>query len=67
MATLSFEDVESAARRLAGRIHRTPVLTSRSLDEAKGIADELGATYWESLDQMLARMEIGRASCRERV
>ena len=24
----------------------------------QGIAEELGATYWDSLDQMLARMDI---------
>lgn len=29
-------DVEAAARRIAGHVHRTPVLTSRSLDEAFG-------------------------------
>jgi glyoxylate reductase len=27
------------------------------------IADELGATYWESLDQMLARMDIVSVNC----
>src|SRR5437763_2087314 len=27
------------------------------------IADELGATYWESLDQMLARMDILSVNC----
>ena len=36
MAELSLDDVKAAARRLQGRIHRTPVLTSRSLDEATG-------------------------------
>src|SRR5262245_38265102 len=36
MATLTLEDVEKAARRLAGQVHRTPVLRSRSLDEATG-------------------------------
>src|SRR6202795_3329103 len=30
---------------------------------APRIADELGATYWESLDQMLARMDIISANC----
>src|ERR1700750_1354130 len=28
-----------------------------------GIAEELGATYWESLDQMLARMDIISVNC----
>jgi threonine dehydratase len=36
MAALTLEQVQEAARRLDGRIHRTPVLTSRSLDEATG-------------------------------
>ena len=33
---LTFDDVQSAARRLADRIHRTPVITCRSFDEAIG-------------------------------
>ncbi len=36
MTALTLADVEAAARRLDGRIHRTPVITSRSLDEATG-------------------------------
>ncbi len=36
MTTLTLGDVRAAAQRLVGRIHRTPVLTSRSLDEATG-------------------------------
>ncbi|HET8575763.1 MAG TPA: pyridoxal-phosphate dependent enzyme [Methylomirabilota bacterium] len=36
MADLTLDDVKAAAARLKGRIHRTPVLTSRSLDEATG-------------------------------
>jgi len=36
MSTLTLDQVTEAARRLDGRIHRTPVLTSRSLDEATG-------------------------------
>ena len=32
-ATVSFDDVLAAAERLAGMAHRTPVLTSRTLDE----------------------------------
>ena len=38
MSTLTIEDVEAAARRLRDRIHRTPAITSRSLDEATGHA-----------------------------
>src|SRR5204862_2228420 len=30
---------------------------------APQIAEELGATYWESLDQMLARMDIISVNC----
>jgi threonine dehydratase len=33
---ISIEDVQAAARRLAGVAHRTPVLTSRTLDERVG-------------------------------
>lgn len=32
----TYADIEAAAQRLEGRAHRTPVLTSRSLDEALG-------------------------------
>ena len=33
---ISLDDVRAAARRIAGAAHRTPVLTSRALDEATG-------------------------------
>jgi threo-3-hydroxy-L-aspartate ammonia-lyase len=33
---ISFDDVRAAARRIEGVAHRTPVLTSRALDEAVG-------------------------------
>jgi len=33
---LSIDDVHAAARRLLGRIHRTPVISSQSLDDATG-------------------------------
>jgi threonine dehydratase len=36
VSVLSLDDVRAAAARLAGRIHRTPVLTSRFMDEATG-------------------------------
>jgi threonine dehydratase len=36
VAELTLDDVKAAARRLKGRVHRTPVLTSRSLDDATG-------------------------------
>jgi threonine dehydratase len=31
-----FEEVQAAARRIAGRVHRTPVLTSRTIDRRTG-------------------------------
>lgn len=36
MSAISIDDVRAAAARLAGRIHRTPVITSRSFDEVCG-------------------------------
>lgn len=38
MTSLTLDEVKEAARRLDGRIHRTPVLASHSLDEAVGHA-----------------------------
>lgn len=35
-AVLTFEDVQRAAARIAGAVHKTPVLTSRLLDELSG-------------------------------
>ncbi|NDJ52843.1 MAG: pyridoxal-phosphate dependent enzyme, partial [Chloroflexi bacterium] len=36
MSSVTFQDVEAAAERLAGVAHRTPVLTSRSLNDRVG-------------------------------
>jgi threo-3-hydroxy-L-aspartate ammonia-lyase len=36
MSDITIDDVRAAARRLKGHIHRTPVITSRSFDEASG-------------------------------
>ena len=33
---VSYEDVAAAARRLAGHAHRTPIMTSRQVDERTG-------------------------------
>ena len=33
---ISYDDVLAAAGRIRGRVHRTPVLTSRVLDAAAG-------------------------------
>ena len=35
---ITLDDVQAAARRIAGAAHRTPVLTSRALDQAVGAA-----------------------------
>ena len=35
--TLTIDDVRAAARRLGARIHRTPVISSQSLDDASGL------------------------------
>jgi threo-3-hydroxy-L-aspartate ammonia-lyase len=35
--TLSIHDVQAAARRLLNRIHRTPVISSQSFDDASGL------------------------------
>src|SRR2546423_8953802 len=45
----TFADVEAAARRLAGVAHRTPVITSRLLDEELGCQAALKA---EGLQRM---------------
>jgi len=36
MNAITIDDVREAARRLKGHVHRTPVITSRSFDEAAG-------------------------------
>src|SRR5712691_11535873 len=36
MSAIGIEDIRAAAARLKGRIHRTPVVTSRSFDERCG-------------------------------
>jgi threonine dehydratase len=45
--TLQLEDVERAAQRLAGVAHRTPVLTSRTLDERAGARVHLKAECFQ--------------------
>jgi len=44
---IEFEDVERAAQRLAGVTHRTPVLTSRTLDEDVGARIHLKAECFQ--------------------
>ncbi len=36
MSGITIDDIREAARRLKGHVHRTPVITSRSFDEASG-------------------------------
>src|SRR5262249_53585065 len=36
MSVIGIEDIRAAATRLKGRIHRTPIVTSRSLDDRGG-------------------------------
>ena len=45
--SLQLEDVERAAQRLAGVAHRTPVLTSRTLDERTGARVHLKAECFQ--------------------
>ena len=46
---IAFEDVQAAASRLAGIAHRTPVLTSRTLDERVGAAIYLKAECFQRM------------------
>jgi threo-3-hydroxy-L-aspartate ammonia-lyase len=45
--SIGLEDVERAAQRLAGVAHRTPVLTSRTLDERTGASVHLKAECFQ--------------------
>jgi threo-3-hydroxy-L-aspartate ammonia-lyase len=47
MPVIELEDVERAAQRLAGVAHRTPVLTSRTLDERTGARVHLKAECFQ--------------------
>jgi threonine dehydratase len=44
---VTLDEVRAAARRLAGRVHRTPVLRSRSLGEAWGVRLDLKAEVFQ--------------------
>jgi threonine dehydratase len=52
---LSLADVEAAAVRIAGRVHRTPVLTSRLLDAALGCHVFLKAEHLQRVGAFKAR------------
>ena len=70
-----YADVAAAAERLAGHAHRTPVLTSRSVNERTGATvffkcenlQRIGAFKFRGAYNALSPVKIGRASCRERV
>src|SRR6201986_2663345 len=47
----------------AARALGLPIPSNNRRPVAPRIAEELGATYWESLDQMLARMDIISVNC----
>ena len=46
-----------------GQVWGRPVGITLAPDGSLPIEEELGATYWESLDQMLARMDIISVNC----
>src|SRR6202008_3013700 len=52
---------QAVARR--GKAFRFQIHYHNRRPVAPQIAEELGATYWESLDQMLARMDIISVNC----
>ncbi|HEV8651354.1 MAG TPA: threonine/serine dehydratase [Actinomycetes bacterium] len=52
---LSLADVEAAAARIAGRVHHTPVLTSRLLDAALGCRVFLKAEHLQRVGAFKAR------------
>ena len=62
---LNLDDAPMDAAALGAAVGRAEVLVSTITDriDAAVIAEELGATYWESLDQMLARMDIISVNC----
>ena len=54
-ASFSVLDVERAAARIAGRVHRTPVLTSRLLDRELGRRLALKAEHLQRVGAFKAR------------
>ena len=68
MSLPTYADVEAAARRLEGHAHRTPVLTSRSLDAALGASvffkcenfQRMGAFKFRGAFNALSRFSMQR-------
>ncbi len=63
-ATLpSYDDVGAAARRLEGHAHRTPVLTSRSVDEALGASVFFKCENFQRMGAFKFRGAFNALSC----
>src|SRR5512142_2178258 len=68
MTLPSYDDVVAAARRLEGHAHRTPVLTSRSADDALGARlffkcenlQRMGAFKFRGAFNALSRFDAGQ-------
>jgi threo-3-hydroxy-L-aspartate ammonia-lyase len=63
MPVIELEDVERAARRLAGIAHRTPVLTSRTLDERTGARVHVKAECFQRGGAFKFRGAYNKISC----
>src|SRR5687768_4012476 len=59
---IAYEDVADAAKRLEGVAHRTPILTSRGLDEAAGAAIFLKAENLQRVGAFKFRGAFDRIS-----
>jgi threonine dehydratase len=67
----TFDDVRAAARRLNGVVHRTPVVTSRTLDELAGArvflkcenAQRMGAFKFRGAYNRLAQLSAAERAC----
>ena len=68
-ATADYSDIAGAARRLAGVAHRTPVMTSQTVDARTGAQvffkcenlQRMGAFKFRGAYNALSLLEIGRA------
>jgi threonine dehydratase len=57
---ISIEDVERAAQTIAGRVHRTPLLRSRTLSELLGVEARLKAELFQRTGSFKARGALNR-------
>jgi phosphoheptose isomerase len=55
-ALLTIDDVRAAAQRLAGRVDRTPVLTSAAFDDASGVSASRRLT-----SRLISRFNLNRS------